>query len=357
MISEELFKILGDFTNDILTTFPEYRDKLHSGLMSIHNKQRESPDIAEVIEHCKDIYPKHFFDILYQKEELLTGEPIYLLPNIDFCELWKLDISDHTRTVIWKYLQLILFSIVNLQKGRESFGDTAKLFEAINETEFKSKLEETINQMSHIFNISGGTHQEDASGMQFPDAEELQDHISDILEGNLGSLAREIAQETAQELNSDMENATSVGDVFKKLFRNPGKLMGLIQKVGDKLDGKLQSGEIKESELIKEASELIGKMNKMPGMKEMHNMLGEMGLPIGNSKINMNAFQAQMDRNLKYAKTKERMQRKLEKRRAEQQLREQFQTVQGAKTDQTPDQAKKKKRRRKKRRKKGKNKK
>ena len=167
MISEELFKILGDFINDILTTFPEYRDKLHPGLMAIHNKEKDNPAIAEVVEHCNDIYPKRFFDILYQKDELLTGEPIYLLPNIDFCELWKLDISDHTRTVIWKYLQLILFSIVNLQKGGDSFGETAKLFEAINETEFKQKLEDTIEQMTDIFNISGGVHQEDASGMQF----------------------------------------------------------------------------------------------------------------------------------------------------------------------------------------------
>ena len=113
MISEELFKILGDFVNDILTTFPEYSEKLHPGLAAIKNKQRDDPAIDDVIKHCNDVYPQHFFDILYQKEDLLTKDPIYLLPNIDFCELWKLDISDHTRTVIWKYLQLILFSIVN----------------------------------------------------------------------------------------------------------------------------------------------------------------------------------------------------------------------------------------------------
>ena len=244
--------------------------------------------------------------------------------------------------------------MVNLQKEGETFGDTAKLFEAINETEFKKKLEETIEQMSDIFNISGGKINEDASGIQFPDAEELQDHISDILEGNLGSLAREIAHETAQELNSDMKDATTVGDVFKKLFRNPGKLMGLIKKVGDKLDGKLQSGEMKESELIKEASNLIEKMNKMPGMKEMHNMLGEMGLPIGNSKVNMNAFQAQMQRNMKYAKAKERMQRKLEKRRAQKKVNR---SMEPSQSSEAAEPLQKKKRKKKRRRKKGKNKK
>ena len=55
---------------------------------------------------------------------------------------------------------------------------------------------------------------------------------------------------------------------------------------------------MKESELIKEATELITKMNKMPGMKEMNQMLGQMGLPT-NNKMNMGAFQSQMAQNMK----------------------------------------------------------
>ena len=58
-----------------------------------------------------------------------------------------MDISDNTRKVIWKYLQLILFSTVSGQKNCDSFGDTAKLFEAIDEDEFKKKLEESINEI------------------------------------------------------------------------------------------------------------------------------------------------------------------------------------------------------------------
>ena len=35
----------------------------------------------------------------------------------------------------------------------------------------------------------------------------------------LGRLAHEIAAETAEELNVDMEGATNVGEVFQKLLR------------------------------------------------------------------------------------------------------------------------------------------
>ena len=93
--------------------------------------------------------------------------------------------------------------------------------------------------------------------------------------------------------------------------------MSMVKSVGQKLDTKLKSGEIKESELMKEASELMEKMKNMPGMKNMNNILNKMGLPIGknNGKINMNAFQSQMKKNIRHATQKERMLKKLEKRR------------------------------------------
>ena len=318
MISKELATILNDFIKDILGTFPEYKDNLQPGLLALYSGHENAEDaISSVVEHCERVYPERFFDILYQKEEIFS-ESIYFLPGIDFKEIWSEDITAKTRTIIWKYLQLILFSIVSAQKGTESFGDTAKLFEAIDEEEFSKKLEETMDQMSSIFNISGETM--DASNLPLPDPAELQNHISSLLDGDLGKLAREIAEETANEMNTNMEDATSVGAVFKKLFRNPGKLMGLVQKVGTKLDTKLKSGEMKESDLIMQASDLITKMNKMPAMKQMNSMLGGLGLPVGNGKINMNAFQAHMERNLQAAKMRERMQQKLQRRRDQQQM-------------------------------------
>ena len=351
MSSKELLQILTDFVRDILTTFPEYEKDLHPGLAAIHSKDTENPILTEVFDHCKKIYPEKFFDILYQKEELFNSStPLYFLPQIDFRDLWKLDISDNTRMIIWKYLQLILFSVVHLQDNGETFGDTAKLFEAIDEAEFKNKLEETIQQMTEIFNASGENMAPDTGDLPLPDVDKLQEHISSMLEGNLGNLAKEIAEETAAELTEDMGDITTVGDVFKKLFRNPGKLMGLVKKVGTKLDSKLQSGEMQESDLIREASELITKMNKMPGMQEMNQVLGQMGLPTGG-KMNMGALQAQMAQNMKAATTRERLQRKLEKKRAAAAAAAMMQQAQPTQVHEDQKNPKKKKKKRRKKRK------
>jgi len=359
MISNELYKILGDFIKDLLTTFPECEKSLHSGLKAIKNNQENDPAIIEVVEHCKKLYPTKFFDILYQKTEIFVGdEPLYFLPDIDFRKLWKLDISENTRTIIWKYLQLILFSVVNLQDGKESFGDAAKLFEVIDEKEFKNKLEETIQQMAEVFNIDSQTSAHDGSGAPpLPDVNELQDHISSMLDGNLGKLAREIAEETAEELTGDMTDVNTIGDVFKKLFRNPGKLMQLVKKVGSKLDSKLQSGEMKESDLMQEATDLIGKMNKMPGMKEMNHMLGKMGLGAQN-KMNMAALQAKMQQNMRMASTRERLQQKLAMKKQTEMLAKSLEVTPAATAGTATENPKKKKKKKKKKRgKKGKNKK
>merc|ERR1712127_625433 len=151
-----------------------------------------------------------------------------------------------------------------------------------------------------------------------PDPEQMKEHINGLLGGKLGRLAHEIAEETAADMNIDMEGSENVNDVFQKLFKNPGRLISMVKNVGEKLDTKLKSGEIKESELMKEASELMEKMKSMLGMKNMDNILSKMGIPVGKNgggKANMNMFQSHMKQNIKKATQKERMLRKLEERR------------------------------------------
>jgi len=109
-----------------------------------------------------------------------------------------------------------------------------------------------------------------------------------------------------------------VQDVFQKLFKNPGKLMGLVKNVGSKLESKMKSGDIKESELIAEASEIINRMKNMPGMGNMQEMLSKMGLgslPKG-AKLDLNAMEAKLNQTMKTAKMKERMRQKVDEKNA-----------------------------------------
>jgi hypothetical protein len=378
-ISAEFQTIILDFLRDIDCSFPEYRETLAKYLGYSH-EMKPMPDelYIELYTHCREVYPVRFFDILYKNEAMFTAAPDTaqasresgassasattgadkaqasdFLPGIDFRDIWATeDIADNTKDIIWKYLQLILFSIVNNLSDMGSFGDTAKLFEAIDDNELKTKLEEVIGEMGSMFGGGGGGGEEDDTfkkatefmsqafeGTQttgagagapagpapssVPDASSIHEHLSGILNGKIGKLAKEIAEETAADLNLDMENETSMKGVFQQLLKNPSKLSGIIKTVGTKLDSKLKSGELKESEIMQEASELMSKMKNMPGMNNLASMLSKMGMNMpggvggsGGGKVNFGAMQSQLNKNMKQAQMRERLLKKVQEKQA-----------------------------------------
>jgi hypothetical protein len=356
-IPNEFKKVIIDMTKDILVSFPEQEVNLHKELKNLVfeiDKDTLDNSLKYVFVYCKTFYPVRFFDILYQNQSIFDSEnecDVQFLPGINFKTLWNENISDKTRETIWKYLQLVLFTVVSGVSDEKSFGDTAKLFEAINEEEFKSKLEETISQMQTLFNDnmdnndsadndvetnSGDENEDEEDGTgtgtgtgankktnginleDLPNPSDIHEHVSNMMNGKLGKLAREIAEETAADLNINMENAESINDVFKRLIKNPTKLLSLVKNVGSKLDEKLKSGDMKESELLEEASELMKKMKNMPGMGDLQSMFSKMGMNAGKGggKVNVNAMQSNLEQKIKGAKNRERILRKLAERKA-----------------------------------------
>lgn len=309
--------LIIDFMRDLLTTFPELKDSLDANLLAVCDGSPSDRTIKTLRDHCVARLPERFFDILYQNEDMFDNQEIDLcfLPGIDFRVLWQANITDNTRSTIWKYLQLFLFDAISDMTDGSSFGDTAKLFEAIDEDVFRNKLEETITQMQNMFETEdgeAGTDSDDQRGAErpsIPNPEEIHEHVSAMMDGKLGALAKEIAEETAQEMDIDIEDSGNINDVFKKLFKNPTKLMSLVQNVGSKIDKKLKDGNIKESELIEEATELIKKMKDTPGMGNLQEMFSKMGMPMPKGgKMNTAAMQAHLQRNMRVAKQRERMQ-------------------------------------------------
>ena len=312
----DFVKVMGEFLNNLLDVFPEVTSDIEECKKKTNN---------ELEEYCKNVYPERFFDILYQNDEIFSDNNVntVFLPNIEFKNLWNLEgVSDNTKSTIWKYLQLIMFSIITDIDSESSFGDTAKLFEAINEDSFKEKLEETLGNIQNAFNDESG--EQKINEEDIPNSDDLHNHIQGMLNGKIGQLANEIAEETAKELDINMENAESANDVFSKIIKNPKKLMGLVKSIGTKLEDKIKSGELKESELMSEASEMMKNMKNMPGMENISQMMSSMGIPgVGKkTKLNMGAMQSKLDENIRMAKTKERLREKIEIRKKERSLQE-----------------------------------
>lgn len=334
-VPTEFSKIINDFIADIVTTFPEYAGLIKRWWSVDADETRKQREITFVFRHCVKTIPERFFDILYKNADIFADDSessTEFLPGIVFKQLWKCDISEATRETIWKYLQLILFSVIGSVNSSSELGDTAKLFEAINEDELKAKLSETLENMSSFFSEESSQEKEEEGETDgeksspftpenMPNVEELHGHINNLMGGKLGKLAMELAQDTASELDLNMDNSSNPKDVFQKLFKNPGKLMNMVKNIGGKIESKIKSGEIKESELMNEGMELLNKMKSMPGMGDMSKIFSQMGIPglDKNTKVNMNAMEAQMNKNMKMAKMKERMKAKSEQKTQTQQ--------------------------------------
>ena len=201
--TESLTKVLKDLVRDLLTTYPELKENLDSRLVDVcaGNDEEVAAAIEGLTNIFRTVFPERFFDILYENEDIFAEESevnTEFLPGINYKQLWAANISDSTRSTLWKYLQLILFSTVSDVSSGDSFGDTAKLFEAINEDEFRRKLEETMQNMHEMFETAKeGEGDGDASDKPeinlggIPNAEAIHEHVAGMMNGKLGVSTRD----------------------------------------------------------------------------------------------------------------------------------------------------------------------
>jgi hypothetical protein len=297
------------------------------------------------------------------------------LPDIEFSDLYYDDTSAQTKQTLWKYLQLILFNIITSIDDVSFFGDSLELLKMIDSNNFSAKIQSTVEELSNMFSFKEksstkegedeGEGEEsffDISGSPFgmfdtmfndlsanfkgfadfagidatataddandandgtakhrdyaiPDKEELFSHLNNLINGKIGSLAKEIAEETSKDFDLESDNIGDVNELLKGFMKNPSKMMGLIENINKKINSKMKDGSIKESELLEEATEIFKNMKNMPGMNNFNDILKSMNLdkfmPKGG-KINPNTFQNMMEQNVKMSKMKERMRKKAE---------------------------------------------
>lgn len=354
--------IISDFTKDLTTVFPEYAhlwSKLDCSSNTLHA-------------YCLGIYPERFFDILYSNADIFApGSKVNVafLPGVDFRLLYNCEgISENTRNSIWKYLQLLLFTLMGSMKDTKNFGDSANIFEAMDEKELHSKIAETMSGISGFFkdmqsepnegNTTGpntsepneeGTSEPSESNpnsskdffANMPDPEELHEHMKGLLEGKLGKLAKEFTDEFTSEIegifsDGDMQNAKSSKDILMQIIKNPQKMIVIFKRLAAKLQDKMKNGEISQEEMMAEMGGIMEKMKGMGGGKgDLAEMMKSMkDLPFMKmlektlgGKVDMNA----MNRMTQQSATKERMLKKMEQRQqAQAQAQAQMQQAQQA---------------------------
>jgi len=304
-LPENFNSTICDLLNDLTKTYPEYKDKWSKWC------DCDEDSLNKLYSYMGTIFPERFFDILYQNEDIFKPDEtinVNFLPDVDFKLLFNCEgISENTRKTIWKYLQLLLFLVIGSIDDKSEFGDTANIFEGINEGDLQEKLNETMKDLTGFFNNMSENNESDSSGNAgeftfdasenaIPNIEGIHEHLKGIFDGKIGKLAKELAEEISVEFEDMMKTDGKKGtqeDIMKKLMKNPRQMMDMVKKVSSKLQNKMDSGEISKDELMKEAGDILNKMKDLGGKKEINEMLKKFasGMGLGkNAKIDINAL-------------------------------------------------------------------
>jgi hypothetical protein len=340
-IPDKFSSVVSDFAKDLCVTFPEYSEQLEkwSGEISQDN-------LSELYQHCLTVYPQRFFDILYQNDKVFKEleDNVSFFPGLDFRLLYNCEgVTENTKKTIWKYLQLVLFTIIHDVKDKANFGDSMNMFDGIDEGELHEKLKDTMSGIADFFTKmkdAAAAEPADMPKMPFempnfddfskkfplptdlPNMDEIQEHLRTLFNGKIGSLAKEMAEEITDEfkemLGPEVEGLNNTDDAMKLFMKDPKKLMSLMKKISSKLDKKMKDGDISREEMMQEASEMLNKMKEMGGGERMKEMFEKFAKGMGGLGKNMRMDQNAINRMTTFEESKTRMRSKMQQKKDKQ---------------------------------------
>ena len=281
MSEQNIRSIVVDFTTDLTTVFPEYAFLWQRWLTA------DDAEYEKLNEHFLSVFPERFFDITNSNAEIFAADSTVntmFLPDVDFKLLFNCaGVSENTKTSMWKYLQLLLFTVIGSVKDSSNFGDAMKMFESMDENDLQSKMQETMDGLGDFFKGFGneGSNESanesanegsndgtEAKGFKLPKPEVLHEHMRTLMEGKLGKLAKELTEEFTEDLKGvfdETDQNMSMKDIMAQIMKDPKKIMHIMKKITDKLQNKMKNGDISQDELMKEVAGLVEKFKGMGG--------------------------------------------------------------------------------------------
>ena len=223
-----------DFVKDLKHTFPEY-----SSVMWVYGENTTDEGWKDLYKYCLKVYPERFFDILYKNDQIFKEDNYdntLFLPNLDFKLLYFCNgVTASTQESIWKYLQLVLFTIIGSVQDKSQFGKSMNIFEGVDETELQEKMTEALSDLGHFFQKMEDDKEEEEEEEwediteptndkkeEMPNPEDLHNHLKGLFGGKLGSLAKELMEEMTDDIKNtlgldagDFDQNSKPMDVFK----------------------------------------------------------------------------------------------------------------------------------------------
>jgi len=257
-------KTLHEFLNDLQTVFPEHRVVLEN-----HRTQVDC-NTEYYITWFSKVSDMYFVDITSKNEKIFDrSEPVELLPDLDFTQLWKSNISGNTKNAIWKYLHLLLLYIFKQQTNTTTtFDETLEQWNMMLDDHPPSLTEDTLNQMKRqtekmmtlIHNLSS----KESSSSSSPSLEKLAEDLKD--DPFIQRLEQSKIAKLAEELISD---GNLPENLMNLIGQEPHKLLDVVKNIGNKIQSKLSSGQLHQQDLLNETQDLLGSIQNSDSLQKI----------------------------------------------------------------------------------------
>ena len=259
-IEKQVFSIFSSFIRDLSKTFPEVKNCLY------RNYESEITGEDLKLDNCPKIAT--FLSKIDENNKLITkkDEKLFevedLLEEISFQRLWEKNISDKTKNTIWKYFQT--FTIINinlnsskqLQDALESIGND----EEIKKEDIKDK--QTAKDLKQLKKLTEEVKKEEK---EEEDGElDLENMLGGLMDSNIGSIAKEVASTmNIEEMFGNVDQNSNPMEVMAQMM-NPDKMGSIFQNINKVMEKKMESGDLNEDTLKKEAQNMYGNMANNP---------------------------------------------------------------------------------------------
>lgn len=198
---------------------------------------------------------------------LLRDPNFHVLPGVSLASVWDEELGDETRIAIWKYLLNLyklaehirtplppMAEIVHDEELDADENDVTGIASLLNMGADMSnniaKLQSVFANVARVAGVSGET-----PAFTIPDELKestlfklVQDLVTDLNPRDLGLDPAEIEGLTAEQA------LTRVVEMYE---RNPEKIMGLVKRIGGKLQSRLQNGSLTRDTLLDDAKKFI----------------------------------------------------------------------------------------------------
>lgn len=281
----KFFKLIRQFLRSLEEQFPSSKKQIAS-FRKLMNNTKKNKFIKYVVSKLEP----YSHDISHNNTEIFnTDEPVYLLKYIDFRKFFANEVSDENKNIIWQYLQSLYIMGNFILQGNSLLKGLKNLEDNLNVNDETGASNDEANPMNDALknmfeNLQKAQTQKEQTQNDETNTDNNDENTQKTTDnqsnpfGFIEELASEIANEI--EIPDDLKKPDAKpADLFHSIFfSKENHFANMVSKVGEKIQKKMETGELNQEKLFSQTQDIMSNMQK--GLGEMQNdpeMMKQMG--------------------------------------------------------------------------------